>query len=111
MPFNIFTRSYWSSRRKKSAVKDEPVKTLHPCRNVVIRSPGRAGKNQNSSSFGGMGERELQLRLELLVEPMLSASQGVFEPAQALVDFSLADQERFLASVDKLSQTSPELAF
>jgi nitric oxide reductase NorD protein len=111
MPFNIFTRSYWSSRRKKSAAKDEPVKTLHPGRNVVIRSPGRAGKNQNSSSFGGMGERELQLRLELLVEPMLSASQGVFEPAQALVDFSLADQERFLASVDKLSQTSPELAY
>ena len=76
-----------------------------------IRSPVRTGKNQNSSTFGGMGERELQLRLELLVEPILSTHNSVFEPAQALVDFSLSDQERFLESVDSLALTSVELAF
>ena len=109
MPLKFFTRDYWSKLKGKPKNKGE--ENLHPGRNVVIRSPGRQGKNQNSSTFGGMGERELQLRLELLVEPMLSVSRGVFEPAQALVDFSLADQERFLASVDKLSHTSAELAY
>jgi nitric oxide reductase NorD protein len=111
MPFKFFTRKYWTSRKEKSASKSKVQKNLHPGRNVVIRSPGREGKNQNSSTFGGMGEREIQLRLELLVEPMLSSTRGVFEPAQALVDFSLADQERFLSSVDKLSETSAELAY
>ncbi|MEM7304593.1 MAG: hypothetical protein AAF372_03585, partial [Pseudomonadota bacterium] len=100
MPLKFFTRKFWTSPKDKSKPNQRSQKNLHPGRNIVIRSPGREGKNQNSSSFGGMGERELQLRLELLVEPMLSSSRGVFEPAQALVDFSLADQERFLASVD-----------
>ena len=76
-----------------------------------IRSPVRSGKSQNSSSFGGMGERELQLRLELLVDQVLSTQNSVFEPAQALVGSSLADQERFLQSVDNISRTDAMFAF
>ena len=76
-----------------------------------IRSPVRSGKNQNSSSFGGMGERELQLKLELLVDQVLSSTNSVFGPAQALVGSSLADQERFLKSVDTLSLIDAMLAF
>ena len=71
----------------------------------------RSGKSQNSSSFGGMGERELQLRLELLVDQVLSSTNSVFEPAQALVGSSLADQERFIQSVDTLSSTDAMFAF
>ncbi len=76
-----------------------------------IRSPDRKGKNHNSSNFGGMGERELQLKLELLVEDVLSASNSVFGPAQALVNISLADQERFLASVEHLTKYDVQLAY
>jgi len=76
-----------------------------------IRSPVRAGKNQNSSSYGGMGEREIELRLELIVEPVLNTKRTVFKPAQLLAESSLADQERFIASVDELSKTDAELAF
>lgn len=76
-----------------------------------IRSPARKGKNQNSSAFGGMGEREMQLRLELIVEDVLTTKNSVFKPAQALVDISLADQERFLGSVETLANTDLMLAF
>jgi len=76
-----------------------------------IRSPVRAGKNQNSSSYGGMGEREIELRLELIVEPVLNTKRTVFKPAQLLAESSLADQERFITSVDELSKTDAELAF
>ena len=76
-----------------------------------IRSPARKGKNQNSSAFGGMGERELQTRLELLVDDILSAKNSVFKPAQALANVSLDDQERFLATVEAIANINVELAF
>lgn len=76
-----------------------------------IRSPDRAGKNQNSSSYGGMGEREVELRLELIVEPALFKKRSVFKPAQQLAQSSLADQERFLAAVEVISKTDVELSY
>ena len=33
----------------------------------LIQSLDRAGRNQNGSIYGGMSEREVQLRLELVV--------------------------------------------
>ncbi len=106
---------FWQRKNKPNKVSsgDQPeyeVKSYSKD-GGYIRSPVRTGKNQNSSTFGGMGERELQLRLELLVEPILSTQNSVFEPAQALVDFSLSDQERFLESVNNLALTDVELAY
>ncbi|MDW3094429.1 MAG: VWA domain-containing protein [Gammaproteobacteria bacterium] len=106
---------FWQRKKKsnETVIDDQPeyqVKSYSKD-GGYIRSPVRTGKNQNSSSFGGMGERELQLRLELLVEPILSTHNSVFEPAQALVNFSLADQERFLESIDSIALTNVELAF
>lgn len=107
---------FWRSRNKKieNAHADEEAsdyKIKSWAKDGYIRSPDRAGKNQNSSTYGGMGERELQLRMELLVEQVLSSHRSVFKPAQALVHFSLNDQERFLNSIETISNTSVELAY
>ena len=105
---------FWQKRKKALASKAEASKyklKAYSKDGGYIRSPDRAGKNQNSSTYGGMGERELQLRMELLVEPVLSAQRSVFKPAQELVDFSLTDQERFLDSIEQLAVTDVELAF
>lgn len=106
---------FWQKKKKpaKPVVNDEEAYQIkaYSKDGGYIRSPGRAGKNQNSSSFGGMGERELQLRLELLVEQVLSSSRSVFKPAQDLVSFSMTDQERFLQSVEDIALKNPELAF
>ncbi|MFK7795497.1 MAG: nitric oxide reductase activation protein NorD [Gammaproteobacteria bacterium] len=106
---------FWQKKNKpnKTANDEQPeyeVKSYSKD-GGYIRSPVRSGKNQNSSSFGGMGERELQLRLELLVDQVLSTTNSVFEPAQALVGASLADQERFIHSVDSISLIDVMLAF
>ncbi len=76
-----------------------------------IKSLERQGGLTTSASYGGMGERELQIRMELLVDQMLSTQHSVFEPAKQLVGFAKVDQDRFLNSVEKLSHTSVELAF
>ena len=107
---------FWPFKSKKNngvrankAVSEYKIKSW--AKDGYIRSPDRAGKNQNSSTYGGMGERELQLRMELLVDQVLSSQRSVFKPAQALVDFSLSDQERFLEAIDTLANTSVELAY
>ena len=105
---------FWQKRKKKPLLAQEAsdykVKS-YAKDGGYIRSPDRAGRNQNSSTYGGMGERELQLRMELLVDQVLSSQRSVFKPAQDLVDFSLTDQERFLESIAQLSDTSVELAY
>ena len=107
----------WPFRKTANQLPDadssEPGSALKPAAQQVgyIRSPARAGKNQNSSAYGGMGERELQLKLELLIEPVLSAQNSVFACAQALADCSMADQERFLDSVKCIADANVELAF
>ena len=105
---------FWQKKPKKTALakeaSDYKVKS-YAKDGGFIRSPDRAGRNQNSSTYGGMGERELQLRMELLVDQVLSSQRSVFKPAQELVDFSLTDQERFLESIEHLSNTSVELAY
>lgn len=71
----------------------------------------RQGGLTTSASYGGMGVRELQLRMELLVDQVISSHRGVFEPAERLAVFSKVDQDRFLGSVKKISRTSVELAY
>lgn len=108
---NLF---FWRKNKKSNATNDDKPEyelKAYSKDGGYIRSPDRKGKNQNSSTFGGMGERELQLRLELLVEDVLSTQNSVFGPAQALVNISLADQERFLESVANLANLNVQLAF
>ena len=108
---------FWTSKKKSSLkpknTDEQPEYEIkaYSKDGGYIRSPVRTGKNQNSSSYGGMGEREVELRLELLVEPVLNPKRTVFKPAQLLAQSSLADQERFIASVDELTKTDIELAF
>lgn len=64
-----------------------------------------------SAQYGGMGVRELQLRMELLVDQVLSSRRNVFEPAKQLAGFAKMEQDRFLCSVDKIRSTSVELAY
>ena len=58
-----------------------------------------------------MQARELQARLELLLDPVLTRHRSVLKPAMALAELSLVEQERFIASVDRISLHEPELAF
>ncbi len=68
-------------------------------------------KPRSTAKFGGMQERVLQARIELLVDAVMTRHRSVIEPARALTAFSLVEQERFLASVDRISLHDPEFAF
>ena len=76
-----------------------------------IKSLERQGGITTSASYGGMGVRELQLRMELLVHQVISSQRSVFEPAKQLAQFAKVDQDRFLQSVETLCSTNVELAF
>lgn len=71
----------------------------------------RPATSGSSARFGGMQEREIQTRFELLVDTVLNRRRSVIEPARALAEFSLVEQERYIAGVDRISLTDPELAF
>ncbi len=75
-----------------------------------IKSLERQGLT-TSASYGGRGVREMQLRMELLVDQVLSLHRSVFEPAKELAVFPKVDQDRFLSSVEKICATDVELAF
>ncbi len=76
-----------------------------------IKSLERQGGLTTSASYGGMGVRELQLRMELLVEPVLSTHNSVFDAAKQLAIFAKVDQDRFLNSVDQICNSNIELGF
>ena len=71
----------------------------------------RGPKIKASAIYGGMGEREIQLRLELHLEPILSNQKSVLEPARDLCMFSMQDQERFIETVGNICNTNMELAY
>ena len=75
-----------------------------------IKSLERQGLT-TSASYGGMGVRELQLRMELLVDQVLSSNRSVFEPAKMLAEFAKVEQDRFLNSVETICSKSVELAY
>ena len=58
---------------------------------TVTRSP-------SSTDYGGMGEREIQLRLELLIDLPNKDLSELFQVAKSLTQFGMADQLRLLES-------------
>ncbi|MEM7401226.1 MAG: VWA domain-containing protein [Pseudomonadota bacterium] len=105
---------FWKKQWKKLLKKDGSEEYEIPAYSKDgghIKSLERQGGLTTSASYGGMGVRELQLRMELLVEPVLSVQNSVFEPAKELASFAKVDQDRFLHSVDEICKTSVELAF
>ena len=71
----------------------------------------RGPKLKASAKYGGMAERQIQMKLELHLEPILSAQKGVIEPAKNLCLFSMQDQERFIETVGNICDTNMELAY
>ena len=66
---------------------------------------------QASAQYGGMGERELELRMEQIVDRILSSRHSVHEPAQQLTVFNHFEQRRFLESGQVLADSNGELAY
>jgi len=105
---------FWKKQWKKRQTKDGDEEYEIPAYSKDgghIKSLERQGGLTTSASYGGMGVRELQLRMELLVEPVLSVHNSVFDAAKQLAGFAKVDQDRFLSSVDKICNTNIELGF
>lgn len=64
-----------------------------------------------ATTYGGMQERELQARLEIILDAVVTRKRGVLTVARALTAFNLVEQDRFLAATDQLALHSPELAY
>ena len=71
----------------------------------------RGPKLKASAKYGGMAERQIQMKLELHLESILSNQKGVIEPAKKLCSFSMQDQERFINTVGDICNTDLELAY
>ncbi|MGH1536572.1 MAG: nitric oxide reductase activation protein NorD [Gammaproteobacteria bacterium] len=105
---------FWKKQWKKILGKDGEEHYQIPSYSKDgghIKSLERQGGLTTSASYGGMGIRELQLRMELLVEPVLSTHNSVFDAAKQLAVFAKVDQDRFLNSVDRICNTNIELGF
>ena len=106
----VFWKKQGKNRHQRDG--DEQVEIPSDSKNSGhIKSLERKDVSTTSATYGGMGIRELQLRMELLVEQVLSSQRSVFEPAKQLAVFAKVDQDRFLNSVDKICNTSVELAY
>ncbi len=97
--------------RKHQTSKEGKSNKIPDYQGDRINSSERKNHIAASAQYGGMGVRELQLRMELLVDQVLSSRRSVFEPAKHLAEFAKAEQDRFLHSVDKIRNTSVELAY
>ena len=71
----------------------------------------RGPKIKASAIYGGMGEREIQLKLEIHLEDFLSAKKSVLSPAKDLCMFNMQDQERFIKTVGNICDTDMDLAY
>tara|TARA_Y100000590_G_scaffold454884_1_gene602484 strand:+ start:149 stop:2332 length:2184 start_codon:yes stop_codon:yes gene_type:complete len=71
----------------------------------------RINRKTSLDSSSGMAERQIQLKIELLVETVLSSKRSVIEPARNLIPFSLSDQEKFIEGIKNLCNTSVELGY
>lgn len=79
---------------------------------AIRHTPGRAKRRESTAAHGGMGERELQLRLELLVPgAMESDDYNVYETARRLSEFGLHAQTSFLDATRKLVPYGDDFAF
>ena len=68
-------------------------------------------RGRASARYGGMGERELQLRMEQTVDRILSSRHSVLEPARELAGCNHFEQRRFLAAGEMLAASNAELAY
>ncbi len=66
--------------------------------------------SRSGAHYGGMQVRELQARLEIVLDAVLNRHLSVLVPAQKLAALSLMDQQRFLDSVDRISLINTEYA-
>ena len=67
---------------------------------------------QASAQYGGMGERELELRMEQIIgDRILSSRHSVHESAKQLAAFNHFEQRRFLESGQALADSDLELAY
>ena len=71
----------------------------------------RGPRIRASARYGGMGERELQLRMERIVDRVLSSRHSVLEPARELAARSRFEQRRFLAAGEAFADSNAELAY
>lgn len=63
-----------------------------------------------TAKYGGMQVRELQTRLELLIDPTRNSHSSVHDAALALAEYNLVEQNRFLRTLDRLAHEDAELA-
>ena len=66
-------------------------------------------RGPSSTDYGGMGEREIQLRLELLIDLPNKDLSELFQTAKSLTRFGMADQLRLLNAAQELSLVSTEI--
>ena len=69
------------------------------------RAPART-----TAKYGGMQVRELQTRLELLVNPTRRSHRGVHGAALVLAEYNLVEQNRFLKTLNRVAGLNAELA-
>ncbi len=105
----MFWKKQWKKSQKSKGIEQIEI-PAYSKEGGRIKSLERQGLT-TSASYGGMGVRELQLRMELLVDRVISSHRSVFEPAKELAGFAKVDQDRFLNSVEKICSTSVELAY
>ncbi len=105
----MFWKKQWKKSQKSKGIEQIEI-PAYSKEGGRIKSLERQGLT-TSASYGGMGVRELQLRMELLVDQVISSHRSVFEPAKELAGFAKVDQDRFLNSVEKICSTSVELAY
>ena len=67
----------------------------------IKHKTARGPKIKASALYGGMGEREIQLKLELHLEPILTLKKSIMEPARNLCEFSMQDQELSLIHISE----------
>jgi len=108
----MFWKKLWKKILDKEGEK-QYEKPAYSKDSGPIKSLKRQGSLTTSASYGGMGVRELQTRMELLLSQIISSPsrRSVFEPAKELAEFAKVEQDRFLNSVEMLRNTSVELAF
>ena len=81
-----------------------------PSTSPYVKNP--SNRPHTSARYGGMGERELELRMEMILEEGITdPNRKVFNAAKQLASFGLIDQERFLAAVQRINTHNRELAY
>tara|TARA_A100000164_G_scaffold283797_1_gene256420 strand:+ start:1532 stop:3739 length:2208 start_codon:yes stop_codon:yes gene_type:complete len=71
----------------------------------------RGPKLKATAKYGGMAERQIQMNLELHLEPILTNQKSIINPAKDLCLFSMQDQERFIQTVGEMCDISMDLGY